>query len=77
MKTTHRSYSEVSGDFHLLCRFIVANYHGVRAYSTWCLGRLVDWKYGLYGNKTSFAAFCDQLAQPRQRIEAGLSGASP
>jgi hypothetical protein len=24
-----------------------------------------------------FAAFCDQLARPRQRIEAGLSGASP
>jgi len=24
-----------------------------------------------------FAAFCDQLSQPRQRIEAGLSGASP
>lgn len=26
---------------------------------------------------TGFAAFCDQLAQPRQRIEAGLSSASP
>jgi hypothetical protein len=63
MKTTHRSYSEVSGDFNRLCRFIVAQNDQVRAHSTWSLGRFVDWKYGLYENKLSVAGFCDKNAQ--------------
>ena len=62
MKTTHRSYSEVSGDFNRLCQFIVAQNGHLRTHSTWSLGRLVDWKYGLYENKLAMAAFCDQNA---------------
>jgi GNAT superfamily N-acetyltransferase len=62
MKTTHRSYSEAAGDFNRLCRFAIENHDHVRAYSTWCLGRLVDWKYGLYENKLAIAGFCDNNA---------------
>jgi GNAT superfamily N-acetyltransferase len=62
MKTTHRGYSEVSGDFNRLCRFVVAQNGHLRAHSTWSLGRLVDWKYGLYENKLSIAGFCDKNA---------------
>lgn len=63
MKTTHRHYSEEAGDFRRLCRFIVDHNEQIRAYSTWCIGRLVDWKYGLYENKTAVPAFCEQNAQ--------------
>ena len=62
MKTTHRSYAEEAGDFNLLCRFLSANNKPVRTHSTWCTGRLVDWKYGIYENKRAFTAFCDQNA---------------
>jgi ribosomal protein S18 acetylase RimI-like enzyme len=62
MKTTHRSYDEEAGDFHRLCRFVRDHHAQVRARSTWCLGRIVDWKYGLYENKTAVPGFCDQNA---------------
>jgi GNAT superfamily N-acetyltransferase len=62
MKTTHRTYSEEAGDFNRLCRFVVEDDRHTRQYSTWCLGRVVDWKYGLYGNKLSVAGFCDKNA---------------
>ena len=62
MKMTHRSYSEEAGDFNRLCRFAIENHDHVRAYSTWCLGRLVDWKYGLYENKLAIAGFWDKNA---------------
>ncbi|MCB0056316.1 MAG: hypothetical protein KDE45_04785, partial [Caldilineaceae bacterium] len=62
MKTTHRSYDEEAGDFRRLCRFVQAHDDALRAYSTWCIGRLVDWKYGLYENKTAVPDFCNQNA---------------
>lgn len=62
MKTTHRNYDETAGDFHRLCRFCIEQHEHLRARSTWCLGRLVDWKYGLYPSKTVYPAFCDQNA---------------
>lgn len=62
MHTTHRDYSEVAGDFHRLCRFTVANGAAVRTYSTWCLGRLVDWKYGLYDHRLAVPDYCDRNA---------------
>lgn len=62
MKTTHRSYADEAGDFTRLCRFIVQERDYVRSCSTWCLGRVVDWKYGLYDNKLAVAGFCDQNA---------------
>lgn len=62
MNTTHRNYAESSGDFGLMARFIIENPLVLGARSTWSLGRLVDWKYGLYESKTVFPAFCDQNA---------------
>ena len=63
MKTSHRNYSEENGDFHCLVRFFTANPSSRRTHTTWCLGRLVDWKYALYENKRAFASFCDENAQ--------------
>ncbi len=62
MRMSHRNYSEVSGDFNLICRFIKENNRQVRMRSTWSLGRIVDWKYGLYENKMAVAGFCDRNA---------------
>lgn len=62
MRTIHRDYSESSGDFNLLARFVIENNQLMRTRSTWSLGRLVDWKYGLYESKTAYPAFTDQNA---------------
>jgi ribosomal protein S18 acetylase RimI-like enzyme len=62
MKTTHRDYSEEAGDFHRLCHFIINHNEAIRTYSTWCLGRIVDWKYGRWGNKTAVPDFCNRNA---------------
>lgn len=62
MKTTHRNYSEENGDFHRLAKYFTANCTNRRTHTTWCLGRFMDWKYGLYANKRAFPAFCDENA---------------
>jgi GNAT superfamily N-acetyltransferase len=62
MKTTHRNYSEEQGDFKRLTHFFTTHHSLKRSDSTWCLGRIVDWKYGLYENKRAYAAFCDENA---------------
>lgn len=60
MKTTHRNYSEEIGDFNRLARFFTAYPRDRRTHTTWCLGRLVDWKYGLYPKKRVFVSFCNE-----------------
>lgn len=62
MNTTHRDYSESAGDFNRLARFVIENNQVMRARSTWSLGRLADWRYGLYDNKTAYPAFWDENA---------------
>jgi GNAT superfamily N-acetyltransferase len=62
MKTTHRNYSEEQGDFNRLARFFTVHAASRRTHTTWCLGRLVDWKYGLYNNKRAFPSFCNENA---------------
>jgi len=62
MKTTHRDYSEENGDFHRLVRYFTAGPLPRRTHSTWCLGRLVDWKYALYERKRAYASFCNENA---------------
>jgi predicted GNAT family acetyltransferase len=59
MKTTHRNYSEENGDFNRLIKFFTSYRPVPRIHTTWCLGRLVDWKYGLYENKRFDPTFCD------------------
>ena len=63
MKTTHRNYNDEIGDFNRLCRFVMAHNSQIRRYSTWCLGRIVDWKYGLWGDKLSTPGFWEKNAQ--------------
>lgn len=62
MKTTHRNYSEEQADFNRLAKFFTQHPMARRTHSTWCLGRYVDWKYGLYDNKRAFASFCEENA---------------
>lgn len=62
MNTTHRNYSEAAGDFNRLARFVIDDNANIRARSTWCLGRLVDWKWALYRNKIVIPAYCDNNA---------------
>jgi GNAT superfamily N-acetyltransferase len=62
MKTTHRDYSEVNGDFNDIAQFFTHHPTNRRTHTTWCLGRFVDWKYGLYTSERSFPSFCDENA---------------
>lgn len=45
MNTTHRPYSEAAGDFNRLAHFFIDDAANVRARATWCIGRIVDWKW--------------------------------
>jgi hypothetical protein len=51
MKTTQRSYSEEAGDFARLCELMVTGRREAWRSMTWCLGRIVDWRYGLWGDR--------------------------
>lgn len=62
MKTTHRYYSEETGDFNRLVRFFITTGGVPRSLSGWCLGRIVDWKWAIYENKRTYATFCDENA---------------
>lgn len=62
MKTKHRNYADGAGDFNRLARFIIEHNAHVRSYSTWCLGRFVDWKYKLWGDKLSTPDFWEKNA---------------
>ena len=62
MKTTHRNYSEEQGDFKQLTHFFTAHPTPRRKLSTWCLGRVVDWKYAIYESKRLYASFCEENA---------------
>jgi GNAT superfamily N-acetyltransferase len=62
MKTTHRNYSEERGDFLRLAKLFTQHPGNRRLYTTWCLGRYVDWKYGVYPNKRAFISFCEENA---------------
>ncbi len=59
MITTHRSYSEAQGDFGHLARFFIAHNRAIRTYSTWCLGRVVDWRFAVYPHKRPIAQWCE------------------
>jgi GNAT superfamily N-acetyltransferase len=62
MRTTHRDYAEEAGDFRRLARLLTDDPDHVRGHTTWCLGRLTDWKHGLWGAKPSIPRFCERNA---------------
>jgi GNAT superfamily N-acetyltransferase len=55
--TTHRAYGDDADDFVRLARFITDHDAHLRRHSTWCLGRFVDWRYGLWGVKAATPGF--------------------
>ena len=63
MKFTHRPYAEAGADFARLTGFVQAHGPAVRRLSTWCLGRLVDWRYMIFSHKLPIEAFCDANAE--------------
>jgi ribosomal protein S18 acetylase RimI-like enzyme len=62
MNLTHRDYVDQDGDFLLISRFIYTHYAQVRRNSTWCIGRFVDWRYGMWGKKPTTPDFWDKNA---------------
>ena len=62
MNTTHRAYADDAGDFVRLARFITDQDTHLRRHSTWCLGRFVDWRYGLWGIKATTPDFWQENA---------------
>lgn len=62
MNTTHRPYSEAAADFNRLAGFFIEDAANVRARSTWCLGRIVDWKWAVYAGKQQTPFFTDDNA---------------
>jgi len=62
MNLTHRDYVDQDGDFLLISRFIYTHYAQLRRNSTWCIGRFVDWRYGMWGKKPTTPDFWDKNA---------------
>jgi GNAT superfamily N-acetyltransferase len=62
MKKTHRDYDDVRGDFKHLTDFVLNHAADVRAYSTWCIGRLVGWRYDIYAPKRAVPDFWNRNA---------------
>ncbi len=63
MKTSHRNYTESAGDFNLISQWIITHHTHVRSQSTWCLGRFVDWRVGLWGAKPTIPDFWGKNGQ--------------
>lgn len=63
MQTTNRNYQDELGDFNRISHFFQENNSQIRKYSTWCIGRFVDWKYALWGAKLSTPGFHTQNTQ--------------
>ncbi len=63
MKVATRAYNPESKDFDRLCRFIIEDNRARREYFTWQLGRIVDWKYGLWREEKHIPDFFSKNAQ--------------
>jgi GNAT superfamily N-acetyltransferase len=61
--TTHRAYADDAGDFVRLSRFLTDHDAHLRRHATWCLGRFVDWRYGLWGAKATTPGFWEKNAR--------------
>jgi len=63
VRTTQRAYADDAGDFARLARFVTDHDAHLRRHATWCLGRFVDWRYGLWGVKATTPDFWDRNAR--------------
>jgi ribosomal protein S18 acetylase RimI-like enzyme len=64
MKTTNRAYSDSKQDFNKLWDFLIEDYRNKAGRFVWSLGRLCDWKYGLWDkDKKTSPHFFENNAQ--------------
>jgi ribosomal protein S18 acetylase RimI-like enzyme len=63
MKVITRAYEPESRDFQRLCQFIIQDNQIKREYFVWQIGRIIDWKYGLWKNDKYFPNFFRKNAQ--------------
>jgi hypothetical protein len=63
MKVSTRPFDPESSDFKRLCQFIIQDNRGKGEYFVWQLGRMVDWKYGLWIEDKYFPNFFSKNAQ--------------
>ena len=63
MKRTHRAFNGDSDDFKKMIQFIIEHNRIKQNQFTWSIGRLVDWKYGLWSQNKYFPTFFSQNAE--------------
>jgi GNAT superfamily N-acetyltransferase len=63
VKIFTRAYNPDSNDFKKLSQFIIQDNQAKREYFVWQLGRIIDWKYGLWKNEKYFPNFFRKNAQ--------------
>ncbi|MAT45292.1 MAG: hypothetical protein CL609_23430 [Anaerolineaceae bacterium] len=74
MKIVHRPYRLEGDDFKNLCQLVVDDYRCHQENFTWLLGRIVDWKYGLWQEEKYFPNFFPQNAHLWENPFGGLIG---
>lgn len=62
MQIRNRTYNHKSDDFKRLCQFIIEDNRIKKEYFNWSLGRIVDWKYGLWHEEKLFPMFSSKNA---------------
>lgn len=63
MWITEKGYTENSNDFINMCRLISYLNKISNTVYDWSLGRIVDWKYGLWNNKKQEKDFCENTVR--------------
>ena len=57
MRLTNRDFINESDDFKKMLQFIIEDNTEKKDYFSWSIGRIVDWKYGLWREKKFFPQF--------------------
>jgi len=57
MRLTNRNFINESDDFKKMLQFIIEDNTKKKDYFSWSIGRIVDWKYGLWREKKFFPQF--------------------
>lgn len=63
MRLINRSYDERLGDFEMMWRFLQEDYAAKQEKFVWSIGRLGDWKYGLWQTEKYFPTWFGKNAQ--------------
>jgi hypothetical protein len=63
MKIYNREFDELKNDFSRMWDFLIQDYADKNGYFIWTIGRLGDWKYGIWNEKKCFPNFMRKNAQ--------------